>query len=129
MPLDLEKGKRGFPVNIVSIELRPHSARRYPGTVYLKPVSTFPALVTTRQQVQCAKPDPDLFLAAAQQRNIPIARAMVVGDSVWNLLAARRAGFLGIGLLQEATGRDNWSRWVRIECIRTRRTYSLTSMK
>jgi hypothetical protein len=45
MPLDLKNGKRGFPVNIVSIELRPHSARRYPGTVYLKPVSTFPALI------------------------------------------------------------------------------------
>ena len=55
--------------------------------------------VITRQQVQRAKPDPDLFLAAAQQLNIPIARAMVVGDSVWDLLAARRAGCLGIGVL------------------------------
>src|ERR1700687_345000 len=53
--------------------------------------------VITRQEVQRAKPDPDLFLAAAQRLNIPIARAMVVGDSVWDLLAARRAGCLGIG--------------------------------
>jgi hypothetical protein len=45
MWLDLENGKQGFPVNIVSIELRPHSARRYPGTFYLKPVSTFTALI------------------------------------------------------------------------------------
>jgi hypothetical protein len=45
MPPDLENGKRGFPVNIVSIELHPHSPRRYPGTVYLKPVSTVPALI------------------------------------------------------------------------------------
>src|ERR1700692_4431040 len=45
MPPDLENGKRGFPVNIVSIELHPHSPRRYPGTVYLKPVSTRAALL------------------------------------------------------------------------------------
>jgi HAD superfamily hydrolase (TIGR01509 family) len=62
--------------------------------------------VITRQQVQRAKPDPDLFLAAAQQLNIPIARAMVVGDSVWDLLAARRAGCLGIGLLSGGYGKE-----------------------
>jgi HAD superfamily hydrolase (TIGR01509 family) len=62
--------------------------------------------VITRQQVQRAKPDPDLFLAAAQQLKIPIARAMVVGDSVWDLLAARRAGCLGIGLLSGGYGKE-----------------------
>ena len=62
--------------------------------------------VITRQQVQRAKPDPDLFLAAAQRLNIPIARAMVVGDSVWDLLAARRAGCLGIGLLSGGYGKE-----------------------
>jgi phosphoglycolate phosphatase-like HAD superfamily hydrolase len=56
--------------------------------------------VITRQEVQRAKPDPDLFLAAAQRLNIPIDKAMVVGDSVWDLLAARRAGCLGIELEQ-----------------------------
>ena len=62
--------------------------------------------VITRQEVQRAKPDPDLFLAAAQRLNIPIARAMVVGDSVWDLLAARRAGCLGIGLLSGGYGKE-----------------------
>jgi HAD superfamily hydrolase (TIGR01509 family) len=62
--------------------------------------------VITRQEVQRAKPDPDLFLAAAQQLNVPIARAMVVGDSVWDLLAARRAGCLGIGVLSGGYGKE-----------------------
>ena len=62
--------------------------------------------VITRAEVQRAKPDPDLFLAAAQKLNVPIARAMVVGDSVWDLLAARRAGCLGIGLLSGGYGKE-----------------------
>jgi HAD superfamily hydrolase (TIGR01509 family) len=62
--------------------------------------------VITRREVQRAKPDPDLFLAAAQKLNVPIARAMVVGDSVWDLLAARRAGCLGVGLLSGGYGKE-----------------------
>jgi HAD superfamily hydrolase (TIGR01509 family) len=62
--------------------------------------------VITRQEVQRAKPDPDLFLAAAKRLNVPITRAMVVGDSVWDLLAARRAGCLGIGLLSGGYGKE-----------------------
>jgi beta-phosphoglucomutase-like phosphatase (HAD superfamily) len=60
--------------------------------------------------VQRAKPDPDLFLAAAERLNVPIARAMVVGDSVWDLLAARRAGCLGIGLLSGGYGKEELER-------------------
>jgi HAD superfamily hydrolase (TIGR01509 family) len=62
--------------------------------------------VITRQEVERAKPDPELFLAAAKRLNVPIARAMVVGDSVWDLLAARRAGCLGIGLLSGGYGKE-----------------------
>ena len=47
--------------------------------------------VVTRDQVQHAKPDPDLFLAAAERLNHPIEDAFVVGDSIWDILAARRA--------------------------------------
>ncbi|TLY35666.1 MAG: HAD family phosphatase, partial [Nitrospirae bacterium] len=49
------------------------------------------APVVTRDQVHRAKPDPDVFLAAAQQLNVPITHCVVVGDSVWDMLAARRA--------------------------------------
>src|ERR1700748_3386997 len=53
--------------------------------------------MVTRDLVRHAKPDPDLFLAAAALLGVESRHAMVVGDSVWDLLAARRAGALGIG--------------------------------
>ena len=60
----------------------------------------------TREQVRHAKPDPDLFLAAAQRVGVDIRDSIVVGDSVWDLLAARRARALGVGLLSGGYGRD-----------------------
>ena len=51
--------------------------------------------LVTRDQVRYAKPDPDLFLTAAQRIAVDIRDSIVVGDSVWDLLAARRAGALG----------------------------------
>jgi HAD superfamily hydrolase (TIGR01509 family) len=62
--------------------------------------------VVTRDQVRHAKPDPDLFLAAAERLGVPITASFVVGDSVWDLLAARRAGALGIGVLSGGYGQD-----------------------
>jgi HAD superfamily hydrolase (TIGR01509 family) len=62
--------------------------------------------VVTRDQVKRAKPDPDLFLAAADRLGVDIMNSFVVGDSVWDLLAARRARALGIGLLSGGYGRD-----------------------
>jgi HAD superfamily hydrolase (TIGR01509 family) len=55
--------------------------------------------IVTRDQVKNAKPDPDLFIAAAQRLGVAIESTMVVGDSVWDILAAQRARALGIGLL------------------------------
>ncbi|HWD75837.1 MAG TPA: HAD family hydrolase [Solirubrobacteraceae bacterium] len=60
----------------------------------------------TRDQVRRAKPDPDLFLAAAARISVDIRDSMVVGDSVWDLLAAQRARALGVGLLSGGYGRD-----------------------
>ena len=83
------------------------SGRRESARPALEKLGVSPEIpVITRQEVQRAKPDPDLFLAAAERLNVPIARAMVVGDSVWDLLAARRAGCLGIGLLSGGYGKD-----------------------
>ena len=62
--------------------------------------------VVTREQVRHAKPDPDLFLAAAGGLGVPIEQSVVVGDSVWDLLAARRARALGVGLLSGGYGDD-----------------------
>jgi HAD superfamily hydrolase (TIGR01549 family) len=60
----------------------------------------------TRDQVRYAKPDPDLFLTAAEQIGVDIRDSMVVGDSVWDMLAAQRARALGIGLLSGGYGRE-----------------------
>jgi HAD superfamily hydrolase (TIGR01509 family) len=68
------------------------------------------APMVTRDMVRHAKPDPDLFLAAAALLGVDPADAMVVGDSVWDLLAARRAGALGIGLLSGGYGREELER-------------------
>ena len=62
--------------------------------------------MVTRDQVRYAKPDPDLFLTAADRINVDIRDSIVVGDSVWDLLAARRARALGIGLLSGGYGRE-----------------------
>lgn len=62
--------------------------------------------VITRDMVKHAKPDPDLFLAASDALGLPIANACIIGDSVWDMLAARRAGGLGVGLLSGGYGED-----------------------
>ena len=66
--------------------------------------------VVTRDQVTRAKPDPDLFIAAAERLGIDIERASIVGDSVWDMLASRRARALGIGLLSGGYGREELER-------------------
>jgi HAD superfamily hydrolase (TIGR01509 family) len=66
--------------------------------------------VITRDLVKYAKPDPDLFLAAADRLGVSIQAASVVGDSVWDMLAARRAHSLGIGLLSGGYGMEELER-------------------
>jgi HAD superfamily hydrolase (TIGR01509 family) len=68
------------------------------------------APVITRDQVARAKPDPDLFLAAADRLGVDISASVVVGDSVWDLLAARRARALGVGLLSGGYGQEELER-------------------
>ena len=66
--------------------------------------------VVTRDQVKYAKPEPDLFLTAAHRLGVSIEIASVVGDSVWDMLAARRARSLGIGLLSGGYGPEELER-------------------
>jgi HAD superfamily hydrolase (TIGR01549 family) len=53
----------------------------------------------TRDDVKYGKPDPDLFLAAASKLDVPIEDCLVIGDAIWDMLAARRCKATGIGLL------------------------------
>jgi HAD superfamily hydrolase (TIGR01549 family) len=66
--------------------------------------------VVTRDQVKYAKPEPDLFLAAARLLDVDIETSSVVGDSVWDMLAARRARALGIGVLSGGYGMEELER-------------------
>jgi len=66
--------------------------------------------VITRDVVAHAKPDPDLFLAAADRLGVEIEHSVVVGDSIWDLLAARRARALGIGLMSGGYGQEELER-------------------
>jgi HAD superfamily hydrolase (TIGR01509 family) len=68
------------------------------------------ATVVTRDQVRFAKPDPDLFIEAARRLNAPIERSIVVGDSIWDMLAAARCRALGVGLLSGGYGSDELER-------------------
>jgi HAD superfamily hydrolase (TIGR01509 family) len=61
-------------------------------------------VVVDRGQVSRAKPAPDLFLACQQQLGVAAENCYVVGDAVWDLLAARRARMLGVGLLSGGYG-------------------------
>ena len=67
-------------------------------------------VVIERRDVARAKPAPDLFLACQQRLGVQAGECYVVGDAVWDLLAARRAGMLSIGVLTGGYGEDELSR-------------------
>jgi HAD superfamily hydrolase (TIGR01549 family) len=66
--------------------------------------------VLGRGDVRRAKPEPDLFLACAERLGADPADCYVVGDAVWDMLAARRARMLGVGVLTGGYGEDELTR-------------------
>ena len=68
------------------------------------------APIITRDDVEFAKPDPDLFIAAAKKLGIEMSVATVVGDSIWDMLAAQRCRALGVGLLSGGYGAEELER-------------------
>ena len=66
--------------------------------------------VITRDDVKRAKPDPDLFLAAADRLQVEVTSSVIIGDSIWDMLAARRARGLGVGVLSGGYGQDELER-------------------
>lgn len=84
------------------------SGRMQTAGVNLEKLGVDPARVpvVTRDQVRHAKPDPDLFAAAAERLGAPIESAVVVGDSIWDMLAASRCRALGVGMLSGGYGAE-----------------------
>jgi HAD superfamily hydrolase (TIGR01549 family) len=67
-------------------------------------------VVVERGDVLRAKPEPDLFLTCAERLGVESRDCYVVGDAVWDLLAARRASMLSVGLLSGGYGEDELTR-------------------
>jgi HAD superfamily hydrolase (TIGR01549 family) len=87
------------------------SGRRPEINASLEAVGVSPeTIVVERGDVLRAKPEPDLFLECRRRLGLPAEECYVVGDAVWDLLAARRAGILSIGLLSGGYGEDELSR-------------------
>jgi len=63
-------------------------------------------VVVDRGDVRRAKPEPDLFVECARRLGVDAVDCYVVGDAVWDLLAARRARMLSVGLLSGGYGED-----------------------
>lgn len=56
-------------------------------------------IIVTGDDVANAKPSPDIFVLAARRLRVPIDDCIVIGDSVWDVLAAGRKRALPVGLL------------------------------
>lgn len=83
------------------------SGRRPEIDASLEALQVDPAtVVVERGHVARAKPEPDLFLACAEDLGLPADQCYVVGDAVWDLLAARRAGMLSVGVLTGGYGEE-----------------------
>ena len=67
-------------------------------------------VVVGRGDVARAKPAPDLFLACQERLRARREDCWVVGDAVWDMQAARRAGMLSVGLLSGGYGDEELSR-------------------
>ncbi len=67
-------------------------------------------VVVERGDVARAKPEPDLFLECQERLGVKAKDCYVIGDAVWDLMAARRAGMLSIGLLSGGYGEDALAR-------------------
>jgi HAD superfamily hydrolase (TIGR01509 family) len=66
--------------------------------------------IVTGDDVEKAKPSPDIFVTAARRLNVPIGDCIVVGDSAWDLLAAGRKSALGVGVLSGGYGQEELER-------------------
>ncbi len=76
----------------------------------LKALGIVHEVVVDRREVSHAKPAPDLFLTCQERMRVLKEDCWVVGDAIWDLLAARRAGMLSVGLLSGGYGADELSR-------------------
>jgi HAD superfamily hydrolase (TIGR01509 family) len=61
--------------------------------------------VTSSEDVETAKPQPDIVQVALERAGVPADRAIFVGDAVWDAEASARAGVRSIGVLSGGVSR------------------------
>ena len=66
-------------------------------------------VVVDGSMTESAKPEPDLFIECARRLDVEKSDCLVVGDAVWDIHAARRAGILAVGLLTGGFGEQELS--------------------
>ncbi|OZC84708.1 HAD family hydrolase [Rhodococcus sp. 06-412-2C] len=64
------------------------------------------AVVTSGEDAEVAKPEPDIVAVALGRAGVQAERALMVGDSVWDIEAAGRAGVRAIGVLSGGISRS-----------------------
>lgn len=64
------------------------------------------AVVVNRSDTPEGKPEPDLFLECQKRLGVPAQECYAVGDATWDILAARRAGMLGLAVLTGGYSKD-----------------------
>lgn len=64
---------------------------------------------TSKDDVGASKPCADIFVAALERTGGPAENAVVIGDSPYDIIAARRAGIDAIALLSGGFSRDEFA--------------------
>ncbi len=64
------------------------------------------AVVTSGEDADVAKPEPDIVAVALERAGVRAERALMVGDSVWDIESAGRAGVRAIGVLSGGISRS-----------------------
>lgn len=63
-------------------------------------------VVTSAEDAETAKPDPDIIEAALAHAGVTAEDAVMVGDAVWDVQAAARSGVRCVAVLTGGTGAD-----------------------
>jgi hypothetical protein len=71
-----------------------------------------PSVLLSRDDFSPVKPDPRVLREACRRIGVPPAQSLLIGDYVYDMMGARRAGMRGV-LVRAARG-DGWDEW--LEC-------------
>ncbi len=63
-------------------------------------------VLVTKAEGASSKPSPGIFAQAAEKLGVELRGSFIIGDAVWDMLASRRVGALGIGVLTGGYGRE-----------------------